>query len=157
MKEILKLLNKFFVLEVLKETSLPLDIFESIRILVIKIEVKSEVAIPIRSVVAKPLIGPVPNINNMNAVKPVVMFASRIEDKAFEKPSETDFICPLPFLNSSFILSKINTLASTDIPIVNTIPAIPGKVKTAPKPASIPKINKIFNTKAMFAKIPDDP
>ena len=78
MKEILKLLNKFFVLEVLKETSLPLNIFESIRILVIKIAVKSEVAIPIRSVVAKPLIGPVPNINNMNAVKPVVIFASRI-------------------------------------------------------------------------------
>ena len=36
-----------------------------------------------------------------------------------------------PFLNSSLILSKIRTLASIDIPIVRTIPAIPGKVSEA--------------------------
>jgi len=43
-----------------------------------KIAVKSEVPIPIRRVVAKPLIGPVPKINSMRAVSPVVILASRI-------------------------------------------------------------------------------
>ena len=37
----------------------------------------------------------------------------------------------LLFFNSSLILSKINTFASTDIPIVSIIPAIPGRVKVA--------------------------
>ena len=47
--------------------------------LVTKIAVDKEVAIPIRSVVANPLIGPVPNANKINAVRPVVMLASKIE------------------------------------------------------------------------------
>ena len=38
-------------------------------------------------VVAKPLIGPVPNTNKIKAVKPVVIFASKIEDNALENPS----------------------------------------------------------------------
>ena len=38
-------------------------------ILVIKIEVNKEVAIPISKVVAKPLMGPVPNINKIAPVK----------------------------------------------------------------------------------------
>ena len=101
--------------------------------------------------------GPVPKINKINAVNPVVIFASKMDDNALLNPSETALIWPFPFLNSSLILSKIKTLASTDIPIVNTIPAIPGKVKTAPSPARTPKINKIFNTRAISAKIPDDP
>ena len=42
------------------------------------------------NVVAKPLIGPVPNTNKINAVKPVVMLASKIDDKALEKPSLID-------------------------------------------------------------------
>ena len=37
-----------------------------------KIAVNREVAIPIKRVVAKPLIGPVPKMNKINAVKPVV-------------------------------------------------------------------------------------
>ena len=37
------------------------------------------------------------------------------------------------FFNSSLILEKIKTLASTAIPIVKTIPAIPGNVKVADK------------------------
>ena len=46
-----------------------------------------EVKIPINKVVANPFIGPVPSENNINAVNPVVIFASNIEDKAFAKPS----------------------------------------------------------------------
>ena len=105
-------------------------------------------------VVAKPLIGPVPNTNNIKAVKPVVIFASNIEDNALEKPSFIDSFCDLPFANSSLIRSNISTLASTEIPIVKTIPAIPGNVNTAPKLDNTPKISSILNNKAMSAKIP---
>ena len=51
------------------------------------IAVNNDVAIPINNVVAKPLIGPVPNTNNIRPVRPVVMFASKIEDSALLKPS----------------------------------------------------------------------
>ena len=61
---------------------------------VTKIAVDKEVAIPISSVVANPLIGPVPKTNKINAVSPVVMLASKIEDKAFINPSETACFCP---------------------------------------------------------------
>ena len=133
------------------------NILFSINSLVTKIAVNREVAIPINSVVANPLIGPVPKINRIIAVNPVVIFASKIEESALLKPSSTDFLSPLPLLNSSLILSKIKTLASTDIPIVRTIPAIPGRVKTAPKPANMPKIRSIFNDKAISANKPDLP
>ena len=48
-----------------------------------KIAVNRDVIIPINNVVAKPSIGPVPKLLRINATKPVVMFASNIEDKAF--------------------------------------------------------------------------
>ena len=55
-----------------------------------KIAVNKEVKIPIKRVVANPLIGPDPNTYNINAVNPVVMLASRIEDNALLNPSLTD-------------------------------------------------------------------
>ena len=116
-----------------------------------KIAVNNDVAIPINKVVANPLIGPDPKTKRINAVSPVVILASKMEDKALLKPSPTDFLIPFPFLNSSLILSKISTLASTDIPIVKTIPAIPGRVSTAPKPARIPNIKTKFKTNATSA------
>ena len=67
------------VTEVEKEITLPFTERPSIKSLVIKIAVNKEVAIPINRVVANPLIGPVPKTKRINAVKPVVMFASRIE------------------------------------------------------------------------------
>ena len=120
-----------------------------------KIAVNNEVPIPIRSVVAKPLIGPVPKINKISAVKPVVIFASNIEERALLKPSEIDLRIPFPLSSSSLTLSKIKTFASTDIPIVRTIPAIPGKVSTAPRPANIPKIRRMLSNNAISAKIPE--
>ena len=50
------------------------------------IAVKRDVAIPINKVVAKPFIGPVPNIYKTRAVKPVVIFASSIDERALLKP-----------------------------------------------------------------------
>ena len=121
------------------------------------IAVNNDVAIPINKVVAKPLIGPVPKIYKTSAVRPVVIFASKIEDKALLKPSLIDCFNPFSFLNSSLTLSNISTFASTDIPIVRTIPAIPGNVNTAPNPAKIPNIRTKLSIKATSANIPDGP
>ena len=96
-------------------------------------------------------------INKINAVKPVVIFASRIEERALLNPSETDCFKPLALFNSSLTLSKIKTLASTEIPIVKTIPAIPGRVSTAPRPVRIPKLEEYLKTRAKSAKKPDIP
>ena len=73
--------KKFKVLDLL--------ILASTNILVMNIAVNNEVAIPIKRVVAKPLIGPDPNTNNIKAVNPVVILASRIDDSALLKPSLT--------------------------------------------------------------------
>ena len=78
----------------------------SINNLVMNIAENREVAIPISNVVAKPLIGPVPKIKSIIAVKPVVMLASNIEDNALLKPSAIDFFRPFPFLSSSLTRSK---------------------------------------------------
>ena len=43
-----------------------------------KIAVNKDVAIPISKVVAKPLIGPDPKTKRINAVRPVVILASKI-------------------------------------------------------------------------------
>ena len=54
-------------------------------------------------------------------------------------------------LVSSLILSKIKTLASTAIPTVNIIPAIPGKVSVASNKVKIPTSKNKFMIKARFA------
>ena len=139
------------------ETSFPFSFLESTRILVTKIAVNNDVPIPINKVVAKPFMGPVPKIKRINAVSPVVILASKIEERALLNPSAIALRVPLPLLTSSLTRSKINTLASTEIPIVNTMPAIPGKVSTAPNPAKIPNINKMFSNNAISAKNPELP
>ena len=122
----------------------------------IKIAVNKEVAIPIINVKAKPLIGPVPKTYKIIPVNKVVIFASIIADKAPFKlnPSETDCFKPLPLDKLSLILSNIITFASTDIPIVSIIPAIPGNVNTALNDAKTPKINKMFTANAISAYKP---
>ena len=67
--------------------------------------VKNETKIPIIKVVAKPRIGPVPKLNRITPVMIDVRFESKIAEKAFEYPSANAFFTPLPFFNSSFVLS----------------------------------------------------
>ena len=55
---------------------------------------------------------------------------------------------------SSFILSKIKTFASTAIPTVKIIPAMPGKVSVASKIVNIPTNRIKLIIKAMFATKP---
>ena len=106
-------------------------------------------------VTAKPLIGPVPKINNIIEAIKVVIFASAIVENAFLYPNSIEANGVDPFLISSFILSKINTFASTAIPTVNTIPAIPGNVRVAPGINDIIDIIiKIFIINAELANKP---
>ena len=67
-----------------------------------------------------------------------------------------ELMTELPFLNSSLILSKINTFASTAIPIVKIMPAIPGNVKVACNSDRIPKTITKLRINAMSAKKPND-
>ena len=67
-----------------------------------KIAEKNDVKIPIIKVVAKPLIGPVPNKKRINAVKNVVTFESIIAENALLYPSFTAKRTPLP-ARSSFV------------------------------------------------------
>ena len=60
----------------------------------------------------------------------------------------------LPFVSSSFILSKIITLVSTAKPMVSTKPAIPAAVKVNPNIASTPIVNSKLNINAIFATHP---
>ena len=77
------------------------------KILAIKIEVNKDVTIPINNVVAKPLIGPEPKINNTAPVKIWVTFASVMDDIAplqlYEVFTASSRV--LPARNSSFALS----------------------------------------------------
>ena len=82
-------------------------------------------------VTAKPLIGPEPKIYKKSAANRVVRFESIIVEIARLYPLSIAGIAERPFLSSSRIRSKIKTFASTAIPIVKTMPAIPGRVNVA--------------------------
>ena len=150
----MKFLNAPFVSFVSNEIDLPDFIHQLIDKRVITNAANTEVKIPMINVVAKDSIGPEPNVLRITAVNKVVMLASKIDDKAFLNPVSTADLTSLPAVCSSRIRSKISTLASTAIPIVKTIPAIPAKLNTAPKDANEPKMNKIFANKAISAIIP---
>ena len=78
------------------------------------------------------------------------MFASKTVILALLYPISKACITDFSVRSSSLILSKIKTFASTAIPTVKIIPAIPGSVKVASKivrtPTSINKfeINEIL-------------
>ncbi len=105
----------------------------------VNIAVNILVIIPQHKTIAKPLIGPEPNWYKISAARIVVTFASIIVVIALEKPLSTADLDFLPFSNSSLILSKIITFASTAIPTVKINPAIPGNVRVA---SNIDKIDK---------------
>ena len=125
-------------------------------VLVIKIAVNMEQIIPMLSVVAKPLIGPEPIKDNTNAVNKVVKLASKIVIKALSYPEFIDAKIDFPILFSSLIRSKIITLASTVIPIVNNNPAIPGSVKTASIVINTDKTNNKFKINAILEINPEN-
>ena len=81
--------------------------------------------------IENPLTGPDPKINRIIAAIIVVMFASKIVIFDFEYPLSKAIKLFFSLVVSSYILSKIKTFASTAIPTVKIIPAIPGRVRVA--------------------------
>ena len=61
----------------------------------------------------------------------------------------------LPLFSSSRTLEKIRTFASTAIPTVKTIPAIPGKVRVAESMDIIATRRTILNVNAKLAAMPN--
>ena len=117
----------------------------------------SVVNIPIPRVTAKPFIGPDPRKNKIIAAISVVIFASKIVVLDFVYPASKAIIGFFSFLVSSLIRSKIKTFASTAIPTVKIIPAIPGKVNVASNKVRIPINKKRFETSAKLAINPNAP
>ena len=103
------------------------------------------------SVVANDSISPVPKILRIMAISKWVTFASMIDGRALRKPVLMAVSVSAPMACSSRTRSKMRMLASTAVPIVSTIPAIPAKVSTAPKEAREPKINTTLTMRAMLA------
>ena len=60
-------------------------------------------AMPMQSVIANPLTGPVPNWNNTTAAMKVVMFASTMVLNALEKPESMAARTVFPLRNSSLM------------------------------------------------------
>ena len=90
--------------------------------------VNTDNTIPIASVIANPLIVPVPKIPSTSAAIRVVTLPSMIADNALWNPAFTDCLTEAPVASSSLIRVKITTFASTAIPTERMIPARPGSV-----------------------------
>ena len=119
------------------------------------IAVNMEVTIPKDRVTANPRIGPEPNANRITAAIKVVMLLSSIVAIAFLYPASMFEIKAPCILLSSRILSNMRTLASTAIPVVRTIPAIPGSVRVAPIMERLANIRIRFASRAIAAKHPN--
>ena len=100
---------------------------------------------------AKPFTGPDPKKNKIVAAIKVVIFASKTAVFAFLYPLSKAKILFFSVFTSSFILSKIKTLASTAMPTVKIIPAIPGRVKVASNKVKIPTNKNKLIIKATLA------
>ena len=109
---------------------------------------------PAIKTIAKPFTGPVPTAYKMSAVINVVIFESTIVVKALSYPFLTASFIVLPLSFSSLIRSKINTFASTAIPIINTRPAIPGRVSVAFSIAKVATTRNMLKMKVAFATPP---
>ena len=125
------------------------------RILVTVIAVNMLRTMPRLKVTANPLIGPLPKKNKITAANNVVTFESKIVTKARLNPASIEARRVFPARNSSLNRSKINTLASTAIPMDKMIPAIPGSVSVAFSIFIDTKSNTTYNSRDTFATKPD--
>jgi hypothetical protein len=115
-----------------------------------------DITTPMKSVCAKLFIGPVPKKNSIAAAIKVVILQSISAGRALEKPDSIDVLKVLPAFNSSFILSKIITFASTAIPIVSIIPAMPGSERETLKMLKSNNSAIIKKIRAILAAIPEN-
>ena len=119
-----------------------------------KIAVNIDIKIPRINVTEKPLICSVPITYRTIAVISVVTLASTIVVVALSKPFRIAILSAAPRSSSSRILSNTRTLASTDIPTVNTRPASPVRVSGWLIAMTIARIKIKFSSSAMVATIP---
>ena len=92
------------------------------KVRVTKTAVIIEATMPMISVTAKPLTGPVPNWKRKSAVSTVLTLESTMAFMACLNPSSIARRTVLPCSSSSRIRSKISTLASTAMPTDSTMP-----------------------------------
>ena len=90
--------------------------------------VNSETIVPTPRVNANPLTPAVASTKRMNAVNRVITLASTIVAIPLRYPWPIADSVERPARASSFIRSKMTTLASAATPIVRISPAIPGRV-----------------------------
>src|SRR5207245_2787149 len=116
--------------------------------------VRRLVRMPRQSVTANPRTGPVPNWNRIRPEQNVVTFESRIAYQARSKPLSIAARGVLPRRSSSRMRSRIRTFASTAMPMVSTMPAMPGSESVKPKAAKVPIRKSRFRSSAASATTP---
>ena len=98
--------------------------------------------------------GPVPKPNSTTAAMRVVTLASRMVEKAFWYPDWMLACGVFRLRSSSRIRSKMRTFASTAMPTVSTMPAIPGRVRVAWSMDSTATMSTRLAARARFATSP---
>jgi hypothetical protein len=91
----------------------------------------------------------------MAAETSTVTWVSTMVRKAREKPASMDARTVLPPRSSSRMRSKIRMLVSTAIPMVSTMPAMPGRVRVAWNPAIAASSSSRFRARARSATSPE--
>jgi len=93
----------------------------------------------------------------MTATMKVVRLASTTVASARANPESKDCTIERPELRSSRTRSKMMTLESTAMPMVRTMPAMPGSVSVAPSRVSDATISATLAASAMLAISPSLP
>ena len=119
--------------------------------------VNIEVQIPRLMVTANPLTEPVPSTYRIAILMSVVTLESKIVENARRKPASRAAMGERPSFVSSRMRSLMRTLASTDMPNVSSMPAMPGSVSVAPSSERSARVRIRLNSRATSANTPNRP
>lgn len=109
---------------------------------------------PMVSTTPNPFTGPVPMKIRMTDDTSVVRLESKMVLKALSYPEASAPRTDLPVAASSRMRSKMRTLASTAMPRVRTMPAMPGMVSVVLMEHITPNRMMMFSINATFATKP---
>src|SRR5690606_1607870 len=122
-----------------------------------RIAVNIDVTMPTEIATANPRTGPEPKANRIAMAMSVVRFESRIVENARVRPASRDATPALPSLYSSRLRSLISTCASTAMPMVRRMPAMPGNDSVACMLDRMPRMSTRLRETAITAKMPNSP